>query len=234
MAMQKYKGSLGEFQYDDNDFVFFPNEGSIIPYLKYVGIETEGDKIEIPHGIKSCDHMFESNRDITSMPEIPDTVESMFGTFENCVNLESADRIPGHVKITHNMFKGCESLKTAPVIEEGVKFMDGMFADCTSLEHAPVIPESAAHVYDTFEGCSKSVQKEGRWMSAHPGHAYEDRYNPNVFDEDYEEVEERYHNDDYTDENKINAEKAKAALRYDAAAAFQNDAEPSESVDYDK
>ena len=147
MAIQHYKGHLGEFDYDDEMFALMKDEYGN-DYLGYIGTETDGRKIKIPEGIKKCIYMFSFCNFSEYPPEIPDSVE-------DC----------------SYMFWGCSSLKNAPVIPNGVVYCVSMFENCESLEKPPVIPASVKICDDMFCGCSKDVQQAGEWHILHKGAA---------------------------------------------------------------
>ena len=104
---------IGEFYYNPDEFRFCDG------VLYYIGKETDGSKIKIPKGIKSCYSMF-------------------FG----CKNLKTAPQIPNGVEDCTSMFEGCESLKTPPIIGYGIKNCKNMFLGCISLTKAPKYPKS--------------------------------------------------------------------------------------------
>ena len=73
-----YKGGLGDFTYNPNEFQIeqinvepdgYGNAGGPMPILKYIGRETDGDKIKIPDGVASLTLTF-ADTHITSAPVI--------------------------------------------------------------------------------------------------------------------------------------------------------------------
>ena len=122
--IKQYKGILGEFQYDDTEFV--EKNGT----LRYIGTETDGSKIKIPEGILDCSCMF-----------------------KDC-NIVTPPVIPAGVTNCHSMFYCCQFLKEPPVIPEGVIHCYGMFYECVSLCKAPVVPDSVESGNYMFYKCS--------------------------------------------------------------------------------
>lgn len=110
----QYKGPLGEFSYDPNQFTITKVDN--IDTLKYIGKETDGDKIDIPKGVKSLAHTFEGTG-IETPPKIPGTVHTIDYMCADCKNLMSAPFIPSSVygidknhsfdTHPHTVCKGC-------------------------------------------------------------------------------------------------------------------------------
>lgn len=94
----KYEGVLGEFEYDPDEFavgvknISRGGEEVSVPVLRYIGKETNGDKIEIPEGCKNIDYTFEGNENLKTVPKIPSSVESAHASFMGCKNLEMASK----------------------------------------------------------------------------------------------------------------------------------------------
>ena len=181
-----YKGGLGDFRYNPNEFQIeqvmaepdgYGNPGGPMPVLKYVGQETDGQKIKIPDGVASLTLTF-ADTDITSAPKIPASVESVSYMFSNCENLKDADikipskvrstaamfagcnnlehgprEIPGTVEDMSAMYVGCENLQNMPKLNKGIKCMDSSFANCVSLTQKPKIPSSVIVSDYVTAGC---------------------------------------------------------------------------------
>lgn len=171
-GMVHYSGGLGEFTYDPNQFelqrVNVPNtvQDEALPHdgemyvLRYVGTETDGNKIHIPEGIINVDLMF-TNTNIKSAPKIPMGVESMFGTFASCHELESADiTIPPTVKSGEFAFTDCKNLKKGPSVVPGtIDNANYMFAACGNLQNTPKIGSGVQQGEFMFAGC-ETLRKE--------------------------------------------------------------------------
>lgn len=181
-----YKGGLGDFKYNPNEYQIeqvmvepdkYGNAGGPMPILKYIGSETDGNKIKIPEGVASLTLTF-ADTDITSAPKIPSSVESTSYMFSNCENLIDADikipnkvrssaamfagcnslehgprEIPGTVEDMSAMYVGCENLQNMPKLNKGIKCMDSSFANCVSLTQKPKIPSSVIFSDYVTVGC---------------------------------------------------------------------------------
>ena len=78
-------GKRQTFLYDASEFEVVEvqrESGDTTPYktLKYVGGETDGSKIKIPNGVKTCDFMFDGIN-LNDAPIIPNSVEDTEGMF---------------------------------------------------------------------------------------------------------------------------------------------------------
>lgn len=134
--LRHYKGSLGEFDYDDDVFrVEIYNSSDI---LHYIGNEKT---VSLPNGCTSTKYMF-SNRSLPkgfSLYEGFDTrdVYNMVGMFYNCDLPDGFSLGSGFntddVLIMDDMFRGCHAhstLNLGPMFStKHVDFMDRMFAE---------------------------------------------------------------------------------------------------------
>lgn len=169
-----YDGVLGSFDYDTSMFELhtvdvpetehFP--AGQYEVLRYIGNESDGNKIKIPEGITNTSFMF-MNSGINSMPKIPDGVEIADSMFSGCELMRVADKpfpsslnsanfmffgcgaldkgpdlIPGTVKDTNFMFGNCAKLKNTPRLLSGIENGEFMFCNCASLTDAPKIPST--------------------------------------------------------------------------------------------
>lgn len=148
MAMRKYSGKLGKFEYDDENFEL--NESG---YLIYIGLETDGQNIKIPDGINSCAGMFTKCETLQKAPRIPDGVKDCSGMFFGCESLSDVPEIPSSVENCRGMFYQCDKLKSPPQIPLGVKNCQNMFWYCDSLDGLVSIPRSVTNCKQMFEGC---------------------------------------------------------------------------------
>lgn len=122
-------------------------------YIKYVGAERNGSKINIPQNVTSCRRMFEGSS-IKTPPVIPDGVRDCSYMFKDCEYLKHAPDIPDGVKTCASMFSGCESLEYAPEeIPSSVEDTRDMLRDCISLSIAPTIPDGVEFYSGMFFGC---------------------------------------------------------------------------------
>ena len=182
-----YNGALGEFDYDPTQFaivdVHVPtsnddvNGVNKIHVLRYIGTETDGNKIQIPDGIKDASMMF-MHSNIKSTPKIPNSVESTYAMFAeckdlktvngrippsvkdgpfmfaNCSNLEKGPSvIPGTMHDINYIFTGCSELKNTPRLGNGIQYAECAFADCKSLTDAPKVPRSMMESQYMTSGC---------------------------------------------------------------------------------
>lgn len=149
-----YKGSLGDFDYDEREFqlgTVTNYDGKQCDYLAYIGRATEGKDIKIPNGINSTRFMFANNAEIKSGPDIPTSVADCSYMFAN-----SSVQVPSY-------------------IPNGVVNATGMYRECKDLNTAPVVPESVKFTDDMFTGCKRSVEQTGLYQAEHRGSEYTDQ-----------------------------------------------------------
>lgn len=136
---------LGTFDYNPDEFCYGYKEltekdgsKSQLPVLEYVGgedgekgpdwLETRWSNIKIPDGIKSCDYMFEGNKDLRCLPRIPDSVTSAHYMYANCsgiicsteagydgenmINVNGSYHLPDGLRDMSGMFKNCPAMYT--------------------------------------------------------------------------------------------------------------------------
>lgn len=118
-----YVGYLGEFDYDDTEFVITPTE-DIKDTIRYIGNSIDP---KIPEGIKRCNRMFSGCTSLVNAPKLK--------AIRNC----------------NHMFSGCVSLRIAPEIPPNSNDCRGMFDGCVNIENAPKIPKYACYA-DIFRG----------------------------------------------------------------------------------
>lgn len=181
-----YEGTLGSFDYDPKQFelhIVEVPETQDFPAgqyetLRYIGNETNGNKIHIPEGITNTSMMF-MNSDITCMPKIPEGVEHADSMFSGCESLKVVNHelpkslenanfmffgckgleqgpavIPGTVKNANFMFTNCDSLKNTPKLIMGTQAGEFMFGNCKSLSEPPHIPQSMKEYSGMTYSCS--------------------------------------------------------------------------------
>ena len=121
MAIQRYEGKLGKFEYDDTEFQYHTSEGTPealhFEFFHYIGSETDGSKIKIPDGMINCNKLFESNVHLETPPKIPEGVKNCDLMFHNCYSLKQFPEIPDSVQSYLGMFQH------TPVHEEFLKFV---------------------------------------------------------------------------------------------------------------
>lgn len=161
-----YDGLLGKFEYDDTQYCVQESDADG-EYLHYIGSETDGSRITIPHGIRNCHLMF-SDTNIKSQPTIPSGVYSMEAMFLNCLDMTQTQSIPYGVEncnsaysycpsITHGprmpdsvtsadfMYDGDTHLRDVPNLSQNLKSCNYMFANCESASDLPDMPDSVTH-----------------------------------------------------------------------------------------
>lgn len=139
MAIQHYKGNLGEFDYDDKEFQLCSFAGcwNNDHYLHYVGNETDGSKINIPVGIVNCESMFSGCKNLRTPPVIPEGVE-------NCDYMFSDSGLTGK--------------KAIPIIPKSVKHTSAMCMH-TSIErhYHSVIEWHKKHRGQVYNGWDSEI-----------------------------------------------------------------------------
>jgi hypothetical protein len=126
-----YTGCLGDFYYDTDEWVLDENSRSAEMHaLRYVGVEIDGMKIEIPRGIVSCYEMFKGCLYLVRPPFIPEGVVNTSRMFVGCRFLEEPPLLPGSLLYCYEMFKGCSSLKRTPLTPPGVRVKHHMYDGC--------------------------------------------------------------------------------------------------------
>lgn len=151
MSIQNYKGSLGEFSYDNTEFsvCFDEMRGE---YLHYEGNETDGSKIHIPKGVTNGSYMFEDSN-IVSQPELPMGLKTMDYMFIGCKDMETAGRIPDTVTSTHSSYSYCVNLKNPADISDSVLRADFMYDGCKSLTDGGEFPRHLKSAVCMFANC---------------------------------------------------------------------------------
>lgn len=151
---KKYKGPLGEFVYNSEDFElmyrYTPLGGFEV--LKYRGPETEGDKIRIPNGIVDCSYMFEK-LSVKTPPVIPVSVRTTNYMFKDCVSLVRGALLPYGTKSSSFMYQGCRSLVSCPMLPDTLLNAQYMFDGCRLLEQPPKIGTKLQNATGMFRDC---------------------------------------------------------------------------------
>lgn len=153
-----YEGELGSFDYDPSqwavgyktvyDSIGGESVTAEIPVLRYIGSETDGDRIAIPEGVLSLDYTFEGT-DVTSVPEIPDGVESMHATFRNCTSLTGLSNSESESQ--RNVLEAIGNALTGGA-------GDGVGFTWTGEKGAAQLPSSVKDLSYCFENCDKLTE----------------------------------------------------------------------------
>ena len=153
-----YEGELGSFDYDPSqwavgyktvyDSIGGESVTSEIPVLRYIGSETDGDRIAIPEGVLSLDYTFEGT-DVTSVPEIPDGVESLHAAFRNCTSLTGLSNSESGSQ--RNVLEAVGNALTGGA-------GDGVGFTWTGEKGAAQLPSSVKDLSYCFENCDKLTE----------------------------------------------------------------------------
>lgn len=164
-----YKGALGEFNYNSEEFCvlyvepiepcFFsnvydePGHGGALECLHYIGWEKDGSKVTIPNGIKNCRYMF-AGSDLVTPPVIPDGVIDCTGMFAYSAALSATPVIPDSVEMCSEMFAYCMSLTAGASIPANAKYCCRMYENCLYLTSASIVPDDVCRC-NMFRGCER-------------------------------------------------------------------------------
>lgn len=173
----QYKGSLGEFTYNTEEFEVLDKYTpfGVIPVLHYRGNETDGRKITIPNGLKDGSYLFE-NASIQTPPLLPPSLERANYMFLDCVSLVRGAILPHGCVSASFMYAGCRSLLSVPacpktlrrasymcdgcrmlqepmVLNAGMENITGMYRNCVNLKHLAEIPDSVKEYQHLYRGC---------------------------------------------------------------------------------
>ena len=219
-----YKGSLGEFDYDPDDWSVTTKEISNdtteqktkIPVLRYIG-SGSGKSVEIPEGVKVLDYSFEG-LDISEVPVIPKGVESCHCSFMNCKELYRAS---GDAKEGEN-FGPAGPIGGTWEMPDSIKDASGMFYNCGNLCEAFTKCSSdlvnAQYMYGYCGKLGQSTYWQG--FSEHNTNAFTSFADSNYMTEDNSnsaytganaDAVKPFIDNDYTDEkgNKVNCRRGR-------------------------
>jgi hypothetical protein len=156
----------GSFDYDDTQFKIDENG-----MLKYIGLETDGSKINIPYGVVNLSGTF-AGTNITSLPKIPDTVMDINGAFAGCKQLTSVEGLPNSIILADSAFENCTSITSVDFPEASCFFsLDSTFKGCDSLHTVNLHNLGADHMTETFKGCAALTDVQGSISLGHYGSA---------------------------------------------------------------
>lgn len=175
---KEYEGKIGTFQYDNDDFNVSDEDT-----LKYVGKETDGNKITVPSGVVDGTGTFEGTA-ITSGANLPDTLKNMTRMYYGCSNMKTPGTIPsgvnnidaayGYTGITETpdmpdsitsanfAYDHCADLEKCDSFPQMLKSADGMFAGDTNLKKLPDDLPDTLRTMDGFACDCQSLQHPPR------------------------------------------------------------------------
>lgn len=185
MEQKHYKGRLGDFWYDPEQWVILMKytEVGAFDILQYCGRESDGDKIVIPEGVVNTSYMF-SHKSLTKCPKIPmgvHTADYMFEEnpslvlgaalpyqlrsasfmYKNCRSLLAGSDMPDTLVNASYMYDGCYSLQQPVRLSEGLQYMQGLYRNCRSLKAKnETLPASVLDNSNWLYGCRQVEQKE--------------------------------------------------------------------------
>ena len=140
-----------------------------VKYLHYIGSETDGSKIKIPDGIKSCLGMF-AGTDIESVPAIPDSVVYITDMYLGCKNLKQIAALHNRFKdepyhcVSHGAYSQCNNIESIVIPR-----------DCDS--HFIPYTHSFSDIAAKYEGESENKNN----MRCHSSNVGAFAYDPNEF-----------------------------------------------------
>lgn len=125
--IQKYVGTIGNFQYDDAEFQI--NEEG---HLKYIGSERDGRNIDAPVGLIDATELFE-NVGLTHAANLPDTVTKMDRCYNGCSDMVDGGKIPPHTDSINSAYAHT-AIQVTPFMPDSVTDAGFAFDHCLNLE----------------------------------------------------------------------------------------------------
>lgn len=125
--IQKYAGTIGNFQYDDA--MFRINEDG---NLKYVGSEVDGRKINVPEGLTDATGLFE-NVGLTHAANLPAGLKRMDRCYLGCSDMTDGGNIPDGVESINSAYSHT-AIQVTPFMPDSVVDGDFAFDHCVDLE----------------------------------------------------------------------------------------------------
>lgn len=98
MALRKYSGELGCFEYDDTDYAIGSFKDMPGKCLHYIGMEPDGEFIRVPNGLVDASCLFRNCTFLARPPKFPPGVEKYDKVFDGC---RREVRVPGRWNIEH-------------------------------------------------------------------------------------------------------------------------------------
>lgn len=157
--MGHYKGELGKFEYNTEEFELITIAGS--QCLHYIG---NGKDVRLPKGCKNCQYMFigYTGKYLDLSEFYTDDVVSMKYMFAECRNLEEIDLSNFNtekVKQMNLMFKSCTNLKCLDLSMfnvNNVRDMSGLCLGCLSLQSIDISDIGVINfAIEMFKHCNK-------------------------------------------------------------------------------
>lgn len=158
--IKHYKGKLGEFDYDDKEFMEdYDYKGDV--YLHYIGL---GENVKLPKGCINCKNMF-LNYPYASidLSEFDTTgvvnMQSMFESANRLVHIDVSRLNTSSVDNMSKMFKDCVYLKYVDMSNFNTSKLyrvPEMFRDCCSLQNIVLSDNFFRNIvssYAMFRGC---------------------------------------------------------------------------------
>ena len=143
--IQKYTGPIGHFQYDDAMYKI--NEEG---YLKYVGYEIDGHKINVPDGLVDGTGLFE-NVGLTSGANLPDSLKIMDRMYFGCSDMIEPGRVPEGVESINSGY-AYTAIQETPALPDSIKKANFAFDHCTDLEKCRNFPKELEEADCMFAG----------------------------------------------------------------------------------
>ena len=157
--IQQYRGMLGDFNYDDTEFIIDKMQGEL--YVKYIG---NGERVRLPKGCKNCQYMFMgyTGKYLDLSEFYTDDVVSMKYMFAECRNLEEIDLFnfnTDKVEKMGFMFKSCTNLKYLDLSMfnvSNVRDMSGLCFGCLSLQSIDISDIGIINfAHEMFKHCNR-------------------------------------------------------------------------------
>lgn len=151
MAIVKYEGKFGKFEYDDTIWsTGIDEEGE--EFFHYEGKETNGSRIKVPDGMTNVTGLF-MNTEIESQPLLPGSVKVADYCFAGCKNLKTINDLPSGLKSGDSMYTYCVAIRKPPVLPDGLKSANYMFDGCLVLEEMANFPSALRHAEYMYANC---------------------------------------------------------------------------------
>ena len=152
MAIVRYAGKFGKFEYDDTIWETGLNENGD-EFFHYKGSELDGRNIKTPNGMTNTTGLF-AGTDITIMPELPDSVRVMDYCFAGCKDLKVVDaKLPSRLKSADSAWTYCINIVDPPVLPDTLESCNYGFDGCHSLESMANFPGKLVSAEYMYANC---------------------------------------------------------------------------------
>ena len=152
MALVRYSGKFGKFEYDDKVWESGLDENGD-EFFHYSGSETDGRRIRVPLGLTNAMGLF-AGTDITIMPELPETVRVIDYCFAGCKDLRIVDaQLPSRLKSADSAWTYCVSIVNPPVLPDTLESCNYGFDGCALLESMANFPSKLMHAEYMYANC---------------------------------------------------------------------------------